>query len=157
MMLETDFIFAIIVEELGLVGGIAVVALYIWLLIRAGRIARQCDRTFPAFLVLGIALILVSQAMFNMMVAVGLAPVTGQPLPLISRGGTSTLINCVYIGMLLSVSRYTSRLKEQEEHDAQIPMQIESSNPLAELQSGSEAQTAVEPTAKALNSDEEFK
>ena len=153
----SDFIFAIIVEELGLVGGIAVVALYIWLLIRAGRIARQCDRTFPAFLVLGIALILVSQAMFNMMVAVGLAPVTGQPLPLISRGGTSTLINCVYIGMLLSVSRYTSRLKEQEEHDAQIPMQIESSNPLAELQSGSEAQTAVEPTAKALNSDEEFK
>lgn len=153
----SDFIFAIIVEELGLVGGIAVVALYIWLLIRAGRIARQCDRTFPAFLVLGIALILVSQAMFNMMVAVGLAPVTGQPLPLISRGGTSTLINCVYIGMLLSVSRYTARLKEQEEHDAQIPMQIESNNPLAELHPGSEAQTAAEPTAKALNSDEEFK
>lgn len=108
----SDFIFAIIIEELGLLGGAFVVILYIWLLIRAGRIAQKCERTFPAFLVMGIALMLVSQAIMNMCVAVGLIPVTGQPLPLISKGGTSTLINCVYIGMILSVSRYTEKQEE---------------------------------------------
>lgn len=108
----SDFIFAIIIEELGLLGGAFVVILYIWLLIRAGRIAQKCERTFPAFLVMGIALMLVSQAIMNMCVAVGLFPVTGQPLPLISKGGTSTLINCIYIGMILSVSRYTEKQEE---------------------------------------------
>ena len=58
---------------------------------------------FPAFLIMGLSLLLVIQATFNMMVAVGLAPVTGQPLPLISKGGTSTIINCAYIGAILSV------------------------------------------------------
>ncbi len=116
----SDFIFAIIIVELGLFGVFFVVALYLWLLIRAGRIARRCEKNFPAFLVMGIALLLVSQAMINMMVAVGLFPVTGQPLPLISKGGTSTLINCAYIGMMLSVSRYVAetaekRLAEQKE------------------------------------------
>ena len=110
----SDFIFAIIIEELGLVGGAFVVILYIWLLVRTGRIAQKCERTFPAFLVMGIALMLVSQAILNMMVAVGLFPVTGQPLPLISKGGTSTLINCAYIGMILSVSRYTAYLEEKK-------------------------------------------
>ncbi len=153
----SDFIFAIVIEELGLVGGALVVFLYICLLIRAGRIAKKCNRTFPAFLVIGIALLLVTQAMFNMMVAVGLAPVTGQPLPLISRGGTSTLINCIYIGMILSVSRYTSKLEEQRQHDAQIPMLISAGSPEGSGQAmQSEAQTAVEPTAKILNSDTEF-
>ena len=145
----SDFIFAIIIEELGLVGGIFVVCLYIWLLVRAGRIAQKCDRTFPAFLVMGIALMLVSQAILNMMVAVGLFPVTGQPLPLVSKGGTSTLINCAYIGMILSVSRYTAHLEEQKERNAQLQMQ-------AEATATSEAQTAAEPTAQVLNSDAEF-
>ncbi len=144
----SDFIFAIIIEELGLVGGGFVVILYIWLLIRAGRIAQKCERTFPAFLVIGIALMLVSQAILNMMVAVGLFPVTGQPLPLISKGGTSTLINCAYIGMVLSVSRYVAHLEEQKAHDAQIQMQVETGD--------SEGQNAAEPTAKILNSDAEF-
>ena len=99
-----DFIYAIIIEELGLAGGIVVMLLYIFLLFRAGRIADRCVNAFPAFLVMGLALLLVSQAMFNMLVAVGLAPVTGQPLPLISKGGTSTIINCIYIGVILSVS-----------------------------------------------------
>ena len=102
----SDFIFAIIIEELGLLGGAFVVLLYIILLVRTARIARRCEKKFPAFLVMGIALLLVSQALLNMMVAVGLFPVTGQPLPLISKGGTSTLIKCVYIGMILSVSRF---------------------------------------------------
>ena len=109
----SDFIFAIVIEELGLLGGAFIVMLYLWLLIRAGRIAKRCDKPFPAFLIMGIALLLVSQAMLSMMVAVGLFPVTGQPLPLISKGGTSTLINCAYIGMMLSVSRYVASKEEQ--------------------------------------------
>ena len=108
----SDFIFAIVIEELGLLGGAFIVMLYLWLLIRAGRIAKRCDKYFPAFLVMGIALLLVCQAMLNMMVAVGLFPVTGQPLPVISKGGTSTLINCAYIGMILSVSRYVIQKEE---------------------------------------------
>lgn len=158
----SDFIYAIIIEELGLVGGIVVVFLYICLLIRVGRIAKKCDRTFPAFLIIGIALLLVTQALFNMMVAVGLAPVTGQPLPLISKGGTSTFINCAYIGMILSVSRYTAALDEQQARAAaqqallttsggQQPGQEPAPEP-----ADSEAQTAIQPTAKILNNDAEF-
>lgn len=119
----SDFIFAIIIEELGLAGGAFVVFLYIILLVRAAKIAQRCRGYFPAFLVMGCALMLVSQAILNMMVAVGLFPVTGQPLPLISRGGTSTIINCGYIGMILSVSYYTEKMArcvdpmEQTEED----------------------------------------
>ena len=101
----SDFIYVIIIEELGIIGAAFVVLLYVVLLYRAARIATRCENNFPAFLVMGLALMLVIQATFNMMVAVGIAPVTGQPLPLISRGGTSTIINCAYIGAMLSVSR----------------------------------------------------
>ena len=101
----SDFIFAIIIEELGLFGAAFVVFLYIVLLYRCARIASRCENNFPAYLAMGLGLLLVIQATFNMMVAVGLAPVTGQPLPLISKGGTSTIINCAYIGAILSVSR----------------------------------------------------
>lgn len=80
----------------------------------------------------------------------GTVPVTGQPLPLVSKGGTSTLINCAYIGMILSVSRYTAHLEEQKAHDAQIQMQIETGT------ATSEAQAAAEPTAQILNSDAKF-
>ena len=111
----SDFIFAIIIEELGLAGGAFVLLLYIILLIRAAKIAQKCRSYFPAFLVMGCALMLVAQAILNMLVAVGLFPVTGQPLPLISRGGTSTIINCGYIGMILSVSYYTERMNQNPE------------------------------------------
>lgn len=116
----SDFIFAIIIEELGLAGGFFVVFLYIVLLFRAGRIASRCERCFPAFLVMGLALLLVCQAVLNMLVAVGLFPVTGQPLPLISRGGSSTLINCAYIGMILSVSRYAKKKVALSEGDPSL-------------------------------------
>lgn len=153
----SDFIFAIIIEELGLVGGGFVVFLYICLLIRVGRIAKKCDRSFPAFLIIGIALLLVSQAIFNMMVAVGLAPVTGQPLPLISKGGTSTLINCVYIGMILSVSRYTAKLEEmqlqQNETGQPAPLLLTAE---AATPDNSQAQSGAEPTAQILNNDDKF-
>ena len=101
----SDFIFAIVIEELGIFGAAFVVFLYIVLLYRTARIASQCENNFPAFLAMGLALLLVLQAAFNMLVAVGIAPVTGQPLPLISKGGTSTIINCAYVGVILSVSR----------------------------------------------------
>lgn len=101
----SDFIYAIIIEETGIEGAFFVALLYIILLFRAGRIANRCDNNFPAFLAMGLALLLVTQALFNMCVAVGLVPVTGQPLPLISKGGTSSIINCIYIGVILSISR----------------------------------------------------
>ena len=94
---------------------------------------------------------LVSQAILNMMVAVGLFPVTGQPLPLISKGGTSTLINCAYIGMILSVSRYTAYLEEKKDNPAPLLTGEEGSETVI-----SEAQTAAEPTAEVLNSDAKF-
>ena len=81
----SDFIYAIVIEELGIVGAFAVMFLYIVLLYRCARIASRCENNFPAFLAMGLGLLLVIQATFNMMVAVGLAPVTGQPLPLISK------------------------------------------------------------------------
>lgn len=105
----SDFIYAIIVEETGLLGGAAVMFLYFILLFRTSLIASRCERSFPAFLIMGLAIMMVIQAMINMAVAVGVFPVTGQPLPLISKGGTATIINCVYIGMILSVSRSSKK------------------------------------------------
>ncbi|SFW11006.1 cell division protein FtsW [Prevotellaceae bacterium HUN156] len=110
----SDFIYAIVIEELGIIGAFAVMFLYIILLYRCARIASRCENNFPAFLAMGLGLLLVIQAMFNMMVAVGLAPVTGQPLPLISKGGTSTIINCAYVGAILSVSR-SAKMKTEKE------------------------------------------
>lgn len=110
----SDFIYAIIIEELGLIGGASVAILYILLLMRIGRIARKCDKSYYVFLITGIGILIMTQALFNMLVAVGIMPVTGQPLPLISKGGTSTLINCVYIGMILSISRYVNDRKQEE-------------------------------------------
>lgn len=107
----SDFIFSIIIEEMGLIGAIVVVFLYIILLFRAARIAGRCENNFPAFLVMGLALMLVAQATINMMVAVGIGPVTGQPLPLVSKGGTSTLMSCAFIGAILSVSR-SAKMRE---------------------------------------------
>ena len=109
----SDFIFAIVIEELGIIGAVVVVFLYIILLYRCARIASRCENNFPAFLAMGLGLLLVIQATFNMMVAVGLAPVTGQPLPLISKGGTSTIINCAYVGAILSVSRSAKKNTEE--------------------------------------------
>ncbi len=101
----SDFIYAIIIEEGGFLSGVFVMFLYLLLMWRAMKIAGRCKTLFPAYLVMGLALMMVVQAMVNMAVAVGAFPVTGQPLPLISKGGTSTFVNCAYIGMILSVSR----------------------------------------------------
>ncbi len=115
----SDFIYAIIIEEMGLFGAFVVCMLYVILLFRTATIANRCANTFPALLIMGFAMLLVVQAMFNMAVAVGLVPVTGQPLPLISKGGTSTIINCVYIGVILSVS-YSAKKKDDADADTAV-------------------------------------
>lgn len=111
----SDFIYAIIIEELGLLGGIFVLFLYLALFFRVGMIAKRCEKFFPKYLIIGCSLMICIQALFNMSVAVGLAPVTGQPLPIISRGGTSTFIFCAYIGIMLSVSRFSANIGNEED------------------------------------------
>jgi cell division protein FtsW len=105
----SDFIFAIILEEYGLIGGAFVVLLYMILLFRAVRIVTKTPRTFGAFLTIGVAFSLVFQALINMGVAVDLLPVTGQPLPLVSMGGTSVWFTSLSIGIILSVSKEVNK------------------------------------------------
>jgi cell division protein FtsW len=114
----SDFIYAIIIEEMGLiVGGVGVMMLYVILMIRVANIARRCKKLFPKYLALGCGLLIVVQAFINMAVAVNLIPVTGQPLPLISRGGTSTMLTCFYFGIILSVSRFGAGMGEEEDDE----------------------------------------
>lgn len=120
----SDFIYTIILEEGGIAFGGFVMLLYLLLMWRTYKIARQCKALFPAFLVMGLSMMMVVQAMVNMAVAVGAFPITGQPLPLISRGGTSTFISCAYLGMILSVS-HTARKKKTD--DATAPANDEPS------------------------------
>jgi cell division protein FtsW len=101
----SDFIYAIIVEEYGFLGGVGILFLYLFLLYRAGVIVRKSTRTFGAFLSIGLALLLVIQAMINMGVTVHLIPVTGQTLPFVSMGGSSLIFTSIAIGIILSVSR----------------------------------------------------
>jgi cell division protein FtsW len=113
---NSDFIFAIIIEEYGLLfGAIPIILAYMILLFRGIAIAKKCETAFPAFLVLGLVVMIVVQAMLNMLVAVGLFPVTGQTLPLISWGRTSVLVISFSIGAILSVSRVVNaRIKAEE-------------------------------------------
>jgi cell division protein FtsW len=117
----SDFIYAIIIEEYGsLVGGILVIALYLWLFFRAGLIIRRSKSTYGAFLAFGLSMGLVLQAFVNMAVAVGLVPVTGQTLPLVSMGGSSIFFTSMATGMILSVSWGTKEdasEKAQEESE----------------------------------------
>ncbi len=128
----SDFIFAIIVEELGLIGGLILLAAYLAILIRAGLIARRCNRAYPALLVMGMASMIVWQALFNMAIVVGVFPVSGQPLPLISQGGSSILMMSFAFGVMLSVSRYGVKetgttIKSENEHD--LPADLQAKNP----------------------------
>ncbi len=127
----SDFIYAIIIEEMGIWGAALVAFLYIVLFFRTGRIASRCQNYFPAFLIMGLAMLMVIQALFNMMVAVGLAPVTGQPLPLISKGGSATVFSSIYIGVILSVSRSAKR-KVSSVHNESLNTEKEASKKYAE-------------------------
>ncbi len=128
----SDFIYAIIIEELGLIGGIILLGAYLAILIRAGLIARRCNRAYPALLVMGMASMIVLQALFNMAIAVGVFPVSGQPLPLISQGGSSILMMSFAFGVMLSVSRYGVKedgvlIKGESESD--LPEDVQAKNP----------------------------
>lgn len=117
----SDFIYAIIVEEMGLIGGILVILLYMVLLFRAGRIATMSKTVFPAILVIGLSLMIVLQAFVSMAVATSLGPVTGQPLPMISRGGTSILITSIYFGILLGITR---QIKDEQNSNNAVTEEI---------------------------------
>lgn len=105
----SDYIYAIIVEELGLIGGLVVLMLYLWLLGRASGIASHCNRTYPALVVIGMAVMIAFQALFHMGIVSGVFPVSGQPLPLLSKGGTSIVVTAIAFGIMLSISRTATR------------------------------------------------
>lgn len=105
----SDYIYAIIIEDIGLLGGLFVLALYLCLLARAGRIAMKCKKAFPAMLVIGMAVFITFQALMHMAIVTGAAPVSGQPLPLISKGGSSVIVTSIALGVMLSVSRFAAR------------------------------------------------
>jgi cell division protein FtsW len=113
---NSDFIFAIIIEEYGLLfGAIPLILAYMILMFRGITIAKKCETAFPAFLVMGLVVMIVVQAILNMLVAVGLFPVTGQTLPMVSWGRTSVLVMSFSIGAILSVSRVVNaRIKKEE-------------------------------------------
>jgi len=122
---SSDFIFAIIVEEYGLLGGLLLMVLYMWLLFRIVIVSQKSDTMFGKLLVLGVGLPIVFQAMINMAVAVELFPVTGQTLPLISSGGTSIWMTCLAIGIILSVSSKREEIKEKEHKEEEInPLEV---------------------------------
>ena len=134
----SDYIYSIIVEELGFVGGIFVLLLYLSLLGRAAMIVRRSKRVLPSLLVIGMASFITFQALFHMAINVGVFPVSGQPLPLISKGGTSIIVISIAFGVMLSVSRtianYGNKKNKVEETpiieglDAENPTEIPAKN-----------------------------
>ena len=128
----SDYIFAIVIEDWGFVGSLILLALYLWLLTRAGAIASRCSRVFPALLVMGMAVLIVLQALFHMAIVTGVFPVSGQPLPLISKGGSSILATSIAFGIMLSVSRFAVQSNKKREIDAEIltlPADMSAENP----------------------------
>lgn len=128
----SDYIYAIIIEDMGFIGGIAVLILYLWLLGRASSIASRCSRALPALLVIGMAVMIVYQALFHMAIVTGFFPVSGQPLPLISKGGTSILITSIAFGIMLSVSRHAVRSGKKQDINNEIeslPEDVRADNP----------------------------
>ena len=131
-----DFIYAIIIEELGMAGGIVVMLVYVVLLFRVGRLANKCKEKYPAYLAMGLGMLLGLQAFINMSVAVGLFPVTGQPLPLISKGGTSVLMTSGCIGMLLGISNTIEKEARGEQvmgTEADIPAPVDGNESFDEI------------------------
>lgn len=128
----SDYIYAIVVEELGLIGGVIVLMLYLWLLGRAAGIASRCKITYPALIVMGMAVMIAFQALFHMGIVTGVFPVSGQPLPLISKGGTSIIVTCIAFGIMLSVSRtatrHGNRSSETREEQEALPEQLRDEN-----------------------------
>lgn len=116
----SDYIYAIIVEDTGFIGGMGVMVLYLLLLARAGRIAMTCKKAYPALLVIGMAVFIVCQALVHIGIVSGMLPVSGQPLPLISKGGSSVLVTSIALGIMLSVSRFAVRKGMRQEANDRI-------------------------------------
>lgn len=130
----SDYIYSIIVEDMGLAGGVVLLCLFLCLLGRAGNIASRCTRAFPALLIMGCAVLIVLQTLTHMAIVVGIVPVSGQPLPFISKGGTSVLVMSAAIGMMLSVSRYgvtKGNKKKIKAEAAELPEELMAANPTA--------------------------
>lgn len=113
----SDFIYAILIEEYGIIGGLFTILLYLCILARAGRVARKCDKKnlVQSLMVIGLSLLIVIQAFISMGVTVHLGPVTGQQLPLISRGGMGIILTCCYLGVIINISN--SVLNENTENE----------------------------------------
>lgn len=127
----SDYIYSIIVEDTGFVGGAILLILYLLLLARAGRIAYKCSRAFPAFLILGCAVMIVFQALVHMAIVTGLFPVSGQPLPFISKGGTSVLVMSAALGIMLSVARFAAHSGDSQHIRAEknaLPEDMQAAN-----------------------------
>ena len=116
----SDFIYAIILEEYGLIGGVFVIMLYLILFFRGIKIASKSEQTYGSLLAISLSFSLVFQAMINIAVAVNLFPVTGQPLPLVSMGGTSIWFTCLAIGIILSVSRTSESSSDKTKNTANV-------------------------------------
>ncbi|MGB5942884.1 MAG: FtsW/RodA/SpoVE family cell cycle protein [Leeuwenhoekiella sp.] len=114
---SSDFIYAIIVEEYGLIGGLLLLVIYLFLLFRIVIVAYKSPSVFGKLVVLGVGLPIIFQALINMAVAVELFPVTGQTLPLVSSGGTSIWMTCLAVGIILSVSAKREEIREKEESE----------------------------------------
>ena len=117
-LVSSDFIYALIVEDFGLIGGLIVLFLYIFIFVRAGDLSRRCNATFPKLLLLACGVMIVFQALFHMSIVTGAFPVSGQPLPLISRGGTSILATSGAFGVMLSVTRFADFGGRKKKHKA---------------------------------------
>ncbi len=131
----SDYIYAIIVEDWGFIGGFLLLALYLALLGRAGAIAANCRSALPTLLIMGMAVFIVLQALFHMAIVTGVFPVSGQPLPLISKGGSSILVTSIAFGIMLSVSRTAVKrdadAKAIRAEIAELPSNFIAANPLA--------------------------
>lgn len=130
----SDYIYAIIVEDWGFFGGFLLLVLYLCLLGRAGAIAARCRSAFPTLLIMGMAVMIVLQALFHMAIVTGVFPVSGQPLPLISKGGSSILVTSIAFGIMLSVSRTAANVDDEDKvikaEIAELPSGMTAENPL---------------------------
>lgn len=150
----SDFVYAVIIEEYGMYGGIFTILLYIIILARAGKIARQCkqEEATESLLVIGLALNIVTQAFINMSVATELGPVTGQTLPLISRGGMSLLVTALSFGLILGISAHNKERIEKEQA-ATLPQSEENTEPF-ETETETETEAEAEIETETLNNQE---
>ncbi len=131
----SDYIYAIILEEMGLFGGTIVLLCYLGIIIRACMISKKCKSAYASLLIMGMALVISYQAFYHMCISVGVLPVSGQPLPFISKGGTSIAIMSIAMGIMLSVSRYAVERTDSEikpiDDDDELPDDLKAVNPAA--------------------------